>query len=192
MNRTPAGLTPFAVYSLTLVFPLGGNLLAAEQPPIRELRTQKTGDTVYFHVSFEPPAEMRPASLNKPSTDEYQRRMLARMPQLIPQDDNARAVYQLLVLPHFLPTVGFEARRPAVAAKGLEFVGKLRMNGKARFLLLYPTESKTALTANAAGKMDFLLPGQEPGRSWAEVPLELNFAAAKEIVPPDSAGNRQP
>src|SRR5713101_4468544 len=113
MNRTTGGLMHFAVFYLTVASALGSNLLAADEPPVRELRTQKVGDTVYFLVSFEPPAEMRPASLDKPSANEYQRRMLARMPQLIPQDDNARAVYHLLVLPHFLPTVGFEARRPA-------------------------------------------------------------------------------
>ncbi len=192
MIRTCSGLMYLAVFCLTIVFHPAASLLAAEDLRIRELRTQKIGGTVYFHACFESPAEMRTASLDKPSANEYQRRMLARMPQLIPQDDNARAVYQRLDLPHFLPAVGFEARRLPVTAKGLEFVGKLRVKGKARFLLLYPTESKIALTPKATGKKDFLLPGQEPGRSWAEVPLELNFVAAKEIVAPEGAGNQLP
>jgi hypothetical protein len=110
------------------------------------------------------------------------------MPRLIPQDDNAHAVYQRLVVPHDLPAVGFEAARAPVAVKGLEFVGKLTRKGKAKFLLLYPSETEN----RSAGKKDFLLPGQEPSRTWVEVPLELDFSGAEEIAAPDTADKRRP
>jgi hypothetical protein len=116
--------------------------------------------------------------------------MLARMPQLIPQDDQAHAVYLRMVLPHFLPVVGFEAPRAPAAVKGLEFVGKLSTKGKGKFLLHYPTETENQ--AKAGEKKDFAKPEQDLGQAWVEVPLELDFAHAEEIVAPDGAGKRLP
>jgi hypothetical protein len=167
---------------------LRSNFLGAEEPRIRELRTQKIGDTIYFHVCFDPPGDLRAPSLGQEPDSEFELRLLARMPRLIPQDVNAQAVYQRLVVPHYLPAVGFEAARPPAAVKGLEFVGKLATKGKAKFLLLYPKENENP----ANGKKVFLLPGQEPGRTWVEVPLELDFAAAEEVAVPDDAGKRRP
>ncbi len=191
--KAAAPLAALSAWASTLLFLLTGSPLAAVEPPLWELRTQTIGNTIYFHVCFGPPGDMRaplPPWPGQPPASEVQRRMLARMPQLIPQDDKAHAVYLRLVLPHFLPVVGFEAPRAPVAVKGLEFVGKLSTKGKGKFLLLYPTETENQ--PKAAGKKDFLQPEQEHGQTWAEVPLELDFAAAEEIVAPDDVGKRLP
>src|SRR5262249_29138826 len=140
------------------------------------------------HVRFDPPGDMRVPPLRQQRASEFQRRLLARMPRLIPQDGNAYAVYQRFVVPHDLPAVGFEAARAPVAVQGLEFVGKLTRKGKAKFLLLYPTETENP----SAGKKDFILPGEEPGRTWVEVPLELDFDGSEETVAPDATGKRRP
>ena len=105
--------------SLALVAVLAGlaagwvaELRAADAPRVRDLRTQRVGDTTFFHVHFEPPADMESVPVG-PDTH-----TLTRQPRLVPQDGKTQAVYHRV--------------------EGLEFVGTLHGEGRAKLLLLYP------------------------------------------------------
>jgi hypothetical protein len=158
---------------------------AAGPPSVRELRTQKIGDTTYFHVAFAAPPNLavfqpRDLTFGAPGG----RADLGRQPRLVPQDDRARAVYPrwepLASAP--LPFRPVESTgQPPVT--GLEFVGQCAGTEPARFLLLYPTE-KTLLERQ--GERDVTVRKSE----WVELPIVLDFDKAERVSPPREGRSR--
>jgi hypothetical protein len=186
---------PMSLYSgvlagvaLTVASPA---LRAADSPRLQELKRQRVGDTTYFYLRLDPPADLHAPHIEPGPYSEAQRRQLARLPRLVPQDHTAEAVYARLEVPHFRPDVGFDARRPQpVPVRGLEFVGKVRGSGKTRFLLLYPTgDEASAADGDKAGTGLARLVRRA---TWAEVPLELDFARAAEVPQAVRTEKRQP
>ncbi len=170
-------LFPLALASL--VIPLFCETAPAAEPlKLRELRTQQVGDTVFFEVRLERPADLR-AMPRRPWEaargwdvlgDDL--RVLSQLPQLVPQDGVTRAVFQRLELPEDARGNQPRRERQPVPVEGLEFLGKCTGKGKAKLLLLYPT---------ADGKQ----------RAWAEATIELDFADARKIAVPEDAKNRK-
>src|SRR4051794_11019825 len=70
-----------------------GALRGADDPRVQELRTQRVGDTTYFHVRFATPADMETVAVG-PDTN-----ALTRQPRLVPADGKARAVYHRYSMP---------------------------------------------------------------------------------------------
>src|SRR5262245_12757120 len=67
---------------------------------VSELKTQKVGPHTYFTVRFEPPADYRAPELAGRSVWWMNNRpQLARLPRLVPQDDNTKGVYLRLRFP---------------------------------------------------------------------------------------------
>src|SRR5262245_25012240 len=164
---------------------------AAETPHVLHVRTQAVGDRTYFHVRLEPPADMEDVRLEVGPYSEMQRWKLAWLPQLVPQDKQTRAVYQRLAIPHYRPTVGFDAdSRTPLPVRGLEFVGQVRGHGKAKFLLLYP---KKKPPVNAHAKDDEVLAEilKRYPTDWIEVPVELDFSRATVVKAPRARDLRQ-
>lgn len=158
---------------------------AADAPPIRELRTQKVGDTIYFHVAFGSPPNLVVFQPRDLTFGELGGRTdLGRQPRLVPQDNRARAVctrWETLAsapLPFRPATL---TRQPSVT--GLEFVGQCAGTGPARFLLLYPTE-KTLLERQ--GERDVTVRKSE----WAQLPIVLDFDKAEKLSPPRDGRSR--
>ncbi len=197
-------------------------LRAAGALRVRELRTQRVGDTTFFQVRFEPPADMESVPVG-PGT-------LTRQPRLVPRDGKTQAVYHRV--------------------EGLEFVGTLHGEGRAKFLLLYPVskdrlpkaekeemtqayqqikadlDSRTsyyAIAVEQRGKAVVGSPAYKrhdtqvrrlkkevddlkeklnkaqdkldvigPSPPWAETPVELDFARAKKVAVPVEAARRKP
>src|SRR5262245_6613377 len=89
--RSPLLILP-ALLGLSLLSPAAR---AAKPPDVRELRFQKVGDTVFFHVRFAMPRHMLndgrefPRSALPWAVDET-----SLEPRLVPQDGEARAVYR--------------------------------------------------------------------------------------------------
>ncbi|HYV63700.1 MAG TPA: hypothetical protein VE958_13545, partial [Bryobacteraceae bacterium] len=66
----------------------------ADPPKVAELRIQKVEQTTYFHVRFEAPADMRlPRITDRVPGWTIVRPELARLPRLVSQDGETRAVY---------------------------------------------------------------------------------------------------
>ncbi len=160
-----------------------GTARGADAPQVLQLRVQQVGDETFFHVKLAPPKDCRlPTFLGDfPPATPGTRWQLSRLPKLLPQDDKSTAVAPALGLPHF--------QQP------LQFAGKLTGKGDAKFLLVYPTEDRQ-VPADKESKLDRLL----RERTWAEVPLTLDFSKAETvpasklpskvaaIVPPDELG----
>src|SRR5262245_27960988 len=159
-----------------------GRLKADQPSQVVELRTQQIGETSYFHVRLTTPADMDVPPLQAGPFNEWQRRRLALVPQLVPQDRAASAVYPCLNVVHVRPEVGFEQRRPTVQVKGLEFAGKVHGKGPARLLLLYPARGSTT---DPEGKdvADLLRPAR-----WIEAAVNLDFGKADVIRGSDKNG----
>ena len=127
---------PYTVAATLALLGLNDHALAAA-PQVLRLDTQVAGDRTYFRVRFEPPADMQAVKVEAGPLTEKQRWNLARLPQLVPQDTNSRAVYQRVALPNFRPSVEFDADIQApLPVRGLEFVGQVSGHGKAKFSLL--------------------------------------------------------
>ncbi len=153
-------------------------VVRADDPPkVRELRTQRIGDTTYFHVRFERPANMAWPALAAGPYSEGERRKLAQLPRLVPRDGRTSAVYPRFEAPHLWPKVQFQELPPSPAIEGLEFVGKVQGKKKARFLLLYPTREK-ASPPDAVKHDQELAELLRPPR-WVETSVKLDFAAAR-------------
>lgn len=157
---------------------------AAAAPALRSLTTQQVGGTTYFRARFEKPSDCRVPAVGQWKGSELQRRLLGRLPQLVPQDGRAVAVYPRVLIPDFLPSVSFDADRKPVPVEGLEFVGKVRNSGKARFLLLYITDPALPEPPRVAGT--------DKGPTWAEVPIELDFGTAEHLPEFTQARERRP
>jgi hypothetical protein len=152
---------------------LGGIGSAADTPQIRSLRSHRVQDVAYFHVCFAQPADMLAFPIVPGPYTDVQRQKLALLPQLVPQDGKTRAVYQRLQLPHFRPVVALDGEREAGAPiEGLEFVGQVTGQGKARLLLLYPIAKSVAIEKGAV----------ERQVKWVEAPVELDLDAAETLV----------
>jgi hypothetical protein len=143
----------------------------AEVPRAIELRSQRVGDVTYFQVRFTLPSDLRlpPEEGDDAALPaEARRHRLARLPILVPQDDQTTAVYYAAHLAW--------ANRPH--AEGLEFVGKIRDEGKAHLRLLYPTEKQrpTGRDLNPASWLE--------AQTWEEVDVVLDLAKAKPVKRP--------
>jgi len=147
----------------------------------RLLRVQQVGAATYFHARFDVPDNMQTTAIKPGPYGEWERRRLALTPQLVPQDANTSAVYHRLELPHFRPAVGFQKPEALEQVKGLEFAGKVHGNGKARFLLLYPTTAKDKPPSGIRNKD--LAEALRPVR-WDEVPIELDLKSAVRLSAP--------
>jgi hypothetical protein len=167
---------------------LGSGSLSAAEPKVRGLRSQRVGDTTYFHVSLEAPPEMRvPQVTAAVGWSMPARRDLARLPRLVPQDGKTSAVYHRLEIPGDRPAAT-PLDRP-LPVTGLEFVGKCRGEGPAQFLLLYPTEEEN-VPHPAKDQSNDARSTAPRRRGWAEVRLTLDFTAAQNVPPPDRTGKR--
>lgn len=152
--------------------------LPAKAPAVRELRTQKVGDATFFHVRFEVPADLSLPQWDRLPWTDARRTALARLPGLVPQDGKTQAVYGRLNQPRlflFNPA-------PPTAVPDLEFVGKVSGQGSAAFLLLYPTREEVK---DKDGKTRMR-------RSWAELPVVLDFDKATNVDVPAEARKRRP
>jgi hypothetical protein len=131
---------------------LGWRLSAAEPPRVLELRTQAVEGVTYFHVRLEQPADLRlPAFDTHRPFSESDRRKFASLPRLVPQDAATRAVYY----------------RHKPTQPSLSFRGQTAGGGKARLLLLYPTDAQNETIASL---------------------LELDFTKAQAVaIPPANA-----
>jgi hypothetical protein len=172
--------------SLALAALAPSRLPAADAPQIRELRGQRVNDVTYFHVRFDAPDEMYVPRIEQWQWSERQRRLLARIPQLVSQDGKAHAVYTRVALPDYLPRVGFSSEpvREPVPVKGLEFVGKVQGDGWAKFLLQYSTDKSEPRPPKIGDT--------QPPDGWSQVALELNFANAQAVPFPADLGKRRP
>lgn len=176
-------LRPVPVRASVLVLGLLGTLwpggrTAADAPAVRELRMQKRGEIVYFHVRLAAPAGLEAPGLTAAGAwVEGRRRGLSRFPQLVPQDRQTRAVYPRLVIPATLPGEVQLAGR-----EGLEFVGRWpgTPGRSAQLLLLYPAGKGPAPGAAADPPKSSPFPELSPA-AWREAPVSLDPAAARRL-----------
>jgi hypothetical protein len=162
--------------------PWPGSRAAADPPAVRELRMQKRGDTVYFHVRLAAPGDVGPAGLTAAGGwAEGRLRTLARFPQLVPRDRQTRAVYPRLAVPAALPG---EVR--LAGREGLEFVGRWAgtPGRSAQLTLLYPAGKGAAPGAAASPPKSPFFPA-DPPPAWREVPVRLDPAAARWLAAGD-------
>jgi hypothetical protein len=139
-----------------------GRLSAAGPLPVLELRTQKVDGTTYFHVRLQRPADLRlPAFDTSKPFSERDRRKFARLPRLVPQDDNTRAVYY--------------RHRPT--QPWLSFCGQATGRGKARLLLLYSLAEQTPAKSPTLAEL-----ARTP--DTAEAAVELDFDSARAVPVP--------
>jgi hypothetical protein len=200
-------MTQHRLALLTLVLPaLLAPARAADPPKVRELRTQKVGETTYFHVSLDPPPRLItdtafPRFRALPGWGGIEPFLEIR---LLSPDGKARAIYQRLgqgprggfpLEPPDIKSPPTEEqppggrRRPTprspVPVVGLEFVGKVQAAGKVKLVLLYPRESRLAR----------ILPPSRRGPAarvrWEEAPMTLDLARAKEVPLPAAARERR-
>jgi hypothetical protein len=158
-----------------LVSALGaGPAPAAEPPRVSQLRVQRVGQTTFFEVCFQAPRDLKRFEFSyRVQGTEAGRRLLARLPALVPQDGKASHIYPLVFITQAPESL---IRFPK---KTLRFVGRLHGAGKARFLLGYPAVRKE----KEKGPMP-LLPG------WNTVPITVDFAAATRVARPRKKGKR--
>lgn len=134
---------------------------AADEPVrVLELRTQTVGDTTYFQARLQAPPDMLDAIAigDRLAGTDGERRLVAGLPRLLPQDRKTHAVYLHLGTPSGLRlhlTQGVQQ-----GCQIVEFVGRLRGEGKADLLLLYPTVKQ----------------------SFGSAPVALDFAAARKVA----------
>ncbi|HTU22355.1 MAG TPA: hypothetical protein VMG10_30225 [Gemmataceae bacterium] len=156
--------------TLATVFLLASaSALHAEAPEIVSLQTQRRGETTYFTVQLRAPRDLGRTALeanDRSVRNEGQRRRLARLPRLVPQDDRTSDVYFRFGL--------FPAQRDDLL---LAFTGKVHGQGTAKLLLLYPRT--TQAVANRKASLRTLLLSS----AWTETPLTLDFRRAKALKP---------
>jgi hypothetical protein len=176
-------LRPVPVRASVLVLGLLGTLwpggrTAADAPAVRELRIQKRGETVYFHVRLAAPADLEAPGLSAAGVwAEGRLRGLSGFPQLVPQDRQTRAVYPRLALPAALPG---EVR--LAGREGLEFVGRWpgTPGRSAQLLLLYRAGKGPAPGAAPDPPKSSPFPGLPP-EAWREAPVTLDPTAARQL-----------
>jgi WD40 repeat protein len=159
-----------------LVWPL---TFATAAPGAAGLRTQRVGDVTYFQATLDSPAGLRFPDIGTGKADlpvEAQRRRLARLPRLVPQDRATAHVYFSTALPG----------EPGKPLPLLEFTGKVAGAGPARLLLLYPVAGSPVPDGD---KKDPLSTVVTPP-AWAEVAITLDFGKATKLGPPGEKRNR--
>src|SRR5262249_35686813 len=124
---------------------------------------------------------------------EVQRRLLARLPQLVSQDGKAQAIYPRVVIPDYFPSVGFnlDMRKP-IPVEGLAFVGKLSGKAGGKFRLLYPVDETMPAPPMYPAKKDASREESFHTPNWAEIPLDLDFTTTVEVPAPQFNGKRKP
>src|SRR5689334_1808062 len=98
MSRLHIGLTLAALIVLPAIS-------QAEAPAVSELRVQKVGKTVYFHVRFQAPDDLQLPPLGDRTRWDSAQTSLSRLPRLVPQDTKVQSAYLRLTFP------GWEANR---------------------------------------------------------------------------------
>jgi hypothetical protein len=149
-----------SLFALALGF--GAMPLPAAEPTVRSLRTQGRGDTTYFEVRLDMPADFWPPAYATTRGWWTERgRDLVRTPRLVPQDDKTAAVYWF----------------PGQTS----FVGKLtggaKARGKAEFQFLYATRAEAKLEKDLPEILAKFL----HATAWQEIPLTLDFAKAVKL-----------
>jgi hypothetical protein len=214
----PPLLSLSALLGLSLLSPAAR---AAKPPEVRELRVQKVGDTVYFHVRFETPRGMLTVKKSEhwnPLGWAAAEEVLE--PRLVPQDATARAVYRR-------PETQSPGPRTAEGLPGLgsqEFRGAappgkkedapddkkkeepppaprqpvpaegLEFVGKASKLGAVKLLLLYPRESTLSSRLGRLQPGQRSLRrhvSWTEVPVTLELGKAKAVAVPAEAKARK-
>jgi hypothetical protein len=158
----------------------GSAARAAEAPRVAALRTQRSGQVTYFHVSFTRPRDLRlPAFSAGQSGTEAYKRALARLPSLVPQDARASLVYLLPDRSEGTPQL---LRFPG---KTLQFAGRVHATGKVGFRLSYPVERAIVVPANGRTTAETLV---QPG--WETADLTLDFGEAVKAPVPKNQGDK--
>ena len=142
----------------------------ADGPAVLALKKQQSGDVTYFRVAFRPPVMLAGPKFGDAQqlTPEAERRLLARLPRLVPQDGHTSEVRTT-----FVPTGLHDSWDQ------LEFVGRLDKGGEAKLLLVYPVEKKRPKDAppTLAPQLDRL--------GWDEVEVTLDFDKAEKVAEAD-------
>src|SRR5689334_14876894 len=86
--------TPYSLALAAVLAGLAAGGVRADPPQVRELRVQRAGDTTYFQVRFQPPADLESVPVGSDT------RSLTRQPRLVPQDGKTQAVYHRFNLPN--------------------------------------------------------------------------------------------
>jgi hypothetical protein len=111
-SRTPA----YLLVATIVVASSDCGHLSADPPKVLQLRSQKVGDTTYFHIRLQNPPDLAP-----PNTAEDSDLFLGRnpprfdpllMPRLVPQDSSAKAVYLRLSMDDLERRLGPGMRLP--------------------------------------------------------------------------------
>src|SRR5262245_1258465 len=102
---------------------------AADAPPVRILRTQRGGDVTDFQVRFDPARDLLRLPPLQPGANltEAELRNLGRLPRLVPQDKQTRAVYLRLESAEGTTGPGRDAGKGA-----LEFLGRWQGDGTSK------------------------------------------------------------
>jgi hypothetical protein len=150
------------------------SLIRAADLKVKELYQSRVGDTTYFQVRIESPKDLRLPEMYLEGTSIIQRRLLAQLPRLVPQNDRASAVW-------------FHIRFPLDERPyKLEFLGKFKGDKPAELVLYYPTDKK----AEPLDKEPSLVP-ELHGVVWAKATLKLDIKRAKTVVRPDEERTRR-
>ena len=73
-------VSPWRLAAAVLLL-IAGPPSAADPPRVRELRTQRIGDTTYFHVRFDAPPKLRLPQVEQQPASDLQRWKLALLPR---------------------------------------------------------------------------------------------------------------
>ncbi len=149
-------------------------LVRGAEVDVQELRTQKVGETTYFEVTLGTPEDMRRSTSGHDSTSlELQRRVVASLPRLVPQDRNSASVY------YFQPQSTERKYEPS-----LTFLGKACGKEVASVCFYYPTGSKSAAVAGS------LMQSYVQAPIWREIKFTIDFSKACRLEPPPKMQDR--
>jgi hypothetical protein len=164
MNR-PLSPLRYAATIAGLLSVLGSvRVPAAEPPRVAQLRIQRAGHVTYFEVRLAAPRDLDQFEFpQRLQGTEAGRRLLSRLPALVPRDRQTSHVYPLVFITK-VPDNLIHFPKDT-----LRFVGRWRGQGKARFLLGYPAETKKGKDSAA------------PQPEWKTLSLTIDFATARNV-----------
>src|SRR5581483_11376494 len=121
-----------------------GERLGAAPVKVRDLRVQKLGPTTYFHVRFDAPPDLRmPQLAERVRWWTISRPELARLPQLLPQDEQTKSIcLRVLFERNDTKVDNGLILQGTPRVEGLDFFGKVEGKGVAKLLLVYPIDFK--------------------------------------------------